>query len=305
MDEIKNKILEECVLCPHQCKVNRKNGELGRCGVGKKIKLALANLHFFEEPCISGVKGSGTVFFSGCNMNCKFCQNYKISQEVFGKEIEVEDLVNEFLSLQKQDAHNINLVTGVMYIPQIIEAIKLARKKGLILPIVYNSSGYENPEIIKMLDGYIDVYLPDFKYFDDKLAQELSGISNYVYYATETIKEMYNQVGSPEMDERGIIKKGLIVRHLVLPNHIENSKKVLKWIKENFENKILVSVMAQYFPTNKAMDCKDINRKLTEEEYQKIEEYIYELNLDGYMQDLEDNEEQYVPNFEQNYNKNI
>lgn len=305
MDEIKNKILEECVLCPHQCKVNRKNGELGRCGVGKKIKLALANLHFFEEPCISGVKGSGTVFFSGCNMNCKFCQNYKISQEVFGKEIEVEDLVNEFLSLQKQDAHNINLVTGVMYIPQIIEAIKLARKKGLILPIVYNSSGYENPEIIKMLDGYIDVYLPDFKYFDDKLAQELSGISNYVYYATETIKEMYNQVGSPEMDERGIIKKGLIVRHLVLPNHIENSKKVLKWIKENFENKILVSVMAQYFPTNKAMDCKDINRKLTEEEYQKIEEYIYELNLDGYMQDLEDNEEQYVPNFEQNYNRNI
>ena len=305
MDEIKNKILEECVLCPHQCKENRKNGELGRCGVGKKIKLALANLHFFEEPCISGVKGSGTVFFSGCNMNCKFCQNYKISQEVFGKEIEVEDLVNEFLSLQKQDAHNINLVTGVMYIPQIIEAIKLARKKGLILPIVYNSSGYENPEIIKMLDGYIDVYLPDFKYFDDKLAQELSGISNYVYYATETIKEMYNQVGSPEMDERGIIKKGLIVRHLVLPNHIENSKKVLKWIKENFENKILVSVMAQYFPTNKAMDCKDINRKLTEEEYQKIEEYIYELNLDGYMQDLEDNEEQYVPNFEQNYNRNI
>ena len=169
---------------------------------------------------------------------------------------------------------------------------------GLKIPIVYNSSGYENPETIKLLDGYIDVYLPDLKYYDNELGFKLSGVNNYFEYATESIKEMYKQVGKPELDENGIIKKGLIIRHLVLPNHIENSKNVLKWIKENFNEDVPVSIMAQYFPTNKAMEYSDINRKLTEEEYNEIEEYVFELNLDGYMQDLEENEEQYVPNFD-------
>ena len=297
-------ILEKCELCPHKCKVNRIEGELGRCRAGNKVKYALANLHFFEEPCISGEEGSGTVFFSGCNMNCKFCQNYKISQELLGKEIEVKDLANEFLRLQKENANNINLVTGVMYIPQIIEAIKIAKEIGLTIPIVYNSSGYENPETLKLLDGYIDVYLPDLKYFDNCLAKRLSGIDNYFEYATESIKEMYKQVGNVVVNEKGLIKKGVIIRHLVLPNHIENSKKVLEWIKNTFDEKILVSIMAQYFPTNKAEFENDINRKLTQEEYDEIENYVFELNLDGFMQDLEENEEQYVPDFEYKKSKN-
>ena len=296
---MENNILEACILCPHKCKVNRKNGELGRCKAGKKAKIALANLHYFEEPCISGKNGSGTVFFTGCNMNCKFCQNYKISQEMLGKEIEKENLAEEFLKLQDLKANNINLVTGVMYIPQIIDALKYAKQRGLKIPIIYNSSGYENPEIIKMLDGYIDVYLPDLKYYENELAKRLSGVENYFEYATESIKEMYKQVGKPELDENGMIKKGVIIRHLVLPNHIENSKKVLNWIKTTFKDDILVSIMAQYFPSNKAMECIDINRKLTEKEYREVEEYVYELNLNGYIQDLEENEEQYVPDFEQ------
>ena len=295
---MESNILEACILCPHKCKVNRKKGELGRCKAGERVKIALANLHFFEEPCISGENGSGTVFFTGCNMNCKFCQNYKISQEMLGEEIDIENLAKEFLRLQNLNANNINLVTGVIYIPQIIEAIKIARKNGLKIPIIYNSSGYENPEALKLLDGYIDVYLPDLKYYDNNLAKRLSGINNYFEYSTESIKEMYRQVGKPELDENGLIKKGLIIRHLVLPNNIENSKNVLKWIKDNFGTDILVSVMAQYFPTNKAKDENDISRKLNQEEYQEIENYVFELDLDGYMQDLEDNEEQYVPDFE-------
>jgi len=300
---MEEKLLAKCELCPHKCKVNRIEGELGRCRAGNKIKLALAKLHFFEEPCISGENGSGTVFFSGCNMNCKFCQNYKISQELLGEEIEIRELANEFLRLQKENANNINLVTGVMYIPQIIDAIKLAKKEGLKIPIVYNSSGYENPEILKQLDGYIDIYLPDLKYFDNELAKRLSGIDNYFEYATESIKEMYKQVGKPVINENGLIKKGLIIRHLLLPNHIENSKKVLEWIKNSFGEEILVSVMAQYFPTNKAKYESDINRKLTQDEYDEIESYVFKLNLDGFMQDLEENEEQYVPDFENKFDK--
>ena len=293
-----NKLLEKCVLCPHECKVNRNEGKLGRCKAGKNIKIALANLHYFEEPCISGENGSGTVFFSGCNLNCKYCQNYKISQELLGKEISIEELAEEFLKLQNMKANNINLVTGVMYVPKIIDAIKIAKEKGLNIPIVYNSSGYESVETIKLLDGYIDVYLPDLKYYDSDLGIKYSGIKNYFENATNAIKEMYKQVGEADFDENGIIKKGIIIRHLVLPNNIENSKNALKWIKETFGNKILVSIMAQYFPTNKAKDITELNRKLTQEEYDEIEQFVFDLELDGYMQDLEENEEQYVPDFE-------
>jgi len=300
MNEIENNVLEECKLCPHNCKVNRVEGKLGRCKAGAKLKVALCSLHYFEEPCISGENGSGTIFFTGCNMSCKFCQNYKISQNLIGKEIEVEELANEFIKLQEKKANNINLVTGVMYIPQIIETIKLARKKGLKIPIVYNSSSYESIESIKLLNGYIDVYLPDLKYYYEELGKRLSGVNNYFEKATLAIKEMYNQVGNPEFNENGIIKKGLIIRHLVLPNHIRNSKMILKWIKENMQNNVLVSIMAQYFPTNRAFEEQDINRKLTEEEYKEIEEWVYELNLNGYMQDLENDEEKYVPDFDSN-----
>ena len=300
LDNCINNYMKECKLCPHQCKVNRIEGQIGRCKAGKKIKIALVNLHYYEEPCISGENGSGTIFFTGCNMNCKYCQNYKISQELLGKEIEIEELVEKFLRLQEMKANNINLVTGVMYIPQIIEAIKIARKHGLSIPIIYNSSGYESIESLKLLDGYIDVYLPDFKYYYNELAQDLSGVKDYFEIASKAILEMYRQVGIPRFNEHGIIEKGLIIRHLVLPNHIRNSKMVLKWIKENMKQNVMVSIMAQYFPSNKANQTQDINRKLTQEEYEEIENYVFKLDINGYIQDLEDDESKYVPNFEEN-----
>ena len=245
--------LKECKLCPHKCMIDRTSGKIGRCKATDKIKIALADLHFYEEPSISGEEGSGTIFFSGCNLSCKFCQNYKISQELLGKEISIEELADTFIKLQEKHANNINLVTGFMYIPQIVEAIKLARENGLNIPIVYNSSGYESKDALKLLDGYIDVYLPDFKYYDNELGKRLSGVSNYFEVAKDAIEEMYRQVGSPNINEEsGLIKKGMIIRHLILPNNIENTKKVLKWIKDKFGNNILVSIMAQYFPSNKS-----------------------------------------------------
>lgn len=291
-------ILDKCILCPRECKVNRNIGELGRCKAGVLPKIALANLHYYEEPCISGKNGSGTVFFTGCNLSCKFCQNYKISQEFSGNEISEQDLAEEFLRLQAEGAHNINLVTAFAFVPSIIEALKIAKEQGLKLPIVYNSSGYESLETLKMLEGCVDVYLPDFKYAYNDLAKELSRVDNYFEIAQTAIKEMKRQVGNPVFDENGMIRKGLIVRHLVLPNHLQNSKKVLKYIKEHLGKDTYVSLMAQYFPTYKAMETEDINRKLTEEEYQKIENYFYSLSLEnGYMQEIEEDEARYVPNF--------
>lgn len=291
-------ILEECTLCPRKCRVNRLKNEIGICKANQNVKIGLANLHFYEEPCISGLSGSGTVFFSGCNLRCCFCQNYKISQEFNGKEISIEDLGDEFIRLQNENANNINLVTGFMYVPQIIEAIKIAKIKGLHIPIVYNTSGYEELETIKMLNGYVDIYLPDIKYYYNEIGSSLSKVNDYFEIATKAIKEMYNQVGSPVFNSNGILKKGLIIRHLVLPNHIRNSKMVLKWIKENFDTNVYVSVMAQYFPSYKANYTTDVNRKLSSEEYKEIESYVSKLNIKGYIQDLEDNEEKYVPNFE-------
>ena len=291
-------ILEQCTICPHNCKINRKNGQVGRCKSKDTVKIALYSTHNFEEPCISGKKGSGTVFFSNCNLNCVFCQNYEISQEGKGTEITINRLAEIFLEQQEKDVENINLVTPTSYVPQIIEAIKLARKQGLKLPIVYNTNGYEKVETLKMLEGYIDIYLPDFKYSDNKLAKRLSKVDNYFETTTEALKEMYRQTGKAIFDDRGIMKKGMIIRHLVLPNHILNSRRVLKWINDNM-NDVYVSVMAQYFPTYKAKEIEDINRKLTKEEYNQIENYLYRLNLEnGYIQELGEHEEEYVPKWE-------
>lgn len=291
-------ILEKCELCPRTCKVNRLYGEKGRCLAGINPKVAKIQLHYFEEPCISGSEGSGTIFFSGCNLDCKFCQNYKISQQHKGEEITIEELAIKMIELQKQGANNINFVTGFAYVPQIIEAIKIARKNGLNIPIVYNTSGYENLQTIKMLDGYVDIYLPDFKYYYNELGEKLSNVKNYFEIAQTAIKEMCRQIDKIEYDEYGIMKKGIIIRHLVLPNHIQNSKQVLKWLKNNIHSEVLISIMAQYFPTHKAMECDDINRKLTLDEFEYIENFVYDLNLkNGYIQYLEENEEQYVPEF--------
>ena len=290
--------LAKCEICPFRCKVNRLSGQVGRCGCGDKIKVAKYQLHYFEEPCISGKSGSGTVFFSNCNFKCIFCQNYKISQEGKGNEVTIEELANIFLKLQQEGANNINLVTPTMYAYQIIEAIKLARMNGLNLPIIYNSNGYENVETLRDLRGYVDVYLPDLKYYADELAIKYSKAPNYFKIATKAILEMINQVGGPEFDENGMIKKGVIIRHLVLPGHIQNSKHILKWLKENVEGNAYVSVMAQYFPTYKAKEDEYLNRKLTRKEYSEIEQYLYLLDIqNGYMQELGKHEEEYVPDF--------
>ena len=290
--------LKRCELCPHNCKVNRLNGEIGRCKCKDKVKIALASVHYYEEPCISGENGSGTIFFSGCNLNCKFCQNYEISQLGKGIEITIEELSDIFIKQQNKGVNNINLVTPTMYVYQIIEAIKIARKKGLDIPIIYNSNGYENIETIKKLNGYIDVYLPDLKYYDDEIAYKYSGINNYFENAKSAILEMQKQVGGPKLNENGIIQKGLIIRHLVLPNNIENSEKILRWIKANINEEVYISIMAQYFPSYKAKQMNDINRKLSEEEYAKIEDLVYELDIkNGYMQELGEHEEEYVPDF--------
>ena len=291
--------LDKCTICPHECKINRNEGKIGRCKSTNKIKIALYSTHNFEEPCISGKRGSGTIFFSNCNLNCVFCQNYEISQQTRGKEIEIEDLAKIFLEQQKKKLENINLVTPTSYVPQIIEAIKIARKEGFNLPIVYNTNGYEKVETIKKLDGYVDIYLPDLKYAEDDLAKKYSKIDNYFEIATKAILEMQRQVGKPKLNKEGVMQKGIIVRHLVLPSHIENSKKVLKWIKENIYKENYVSIMAQYFPCYKAKEEKeynDINRKLTNEEWNKIEKYVEELDFEnGFIQELGEHEEEYVP----------
>ena len=291
--------LENCKLCPHMCQVNRILGKIGRCKSTVSIKLGLYSTHNFEEPIISGKNGSGTVFFSNCNLNCVFCQNYEISQKGKGKEITIEDLANIFLEQQEKGVENINLVTPTSYVIQIIESIKIARKKGLKLPIVYNTNGYENIETIKMLDGYIDIYLPDLKYYYDELGKKYSKIDNYFEIATNVIKEMQKQVGKTVINENGVMEKGVIVRHLVLPGHIENSKKILKWLKENINKENYVSIMSQYFPTYLAKEkeeYKDINRKLTKDEWKEIEEYVYKLDFkNGFIQELGEHEEEYVP----------
>lgn len=292
-------MLENCMICPHKCGVNRLEGNKGRCKCDDKLKIALASLHMFEEPCISGENGSGTVFFSNCNLNCIYCQNYEISNLGKGKEITVEHLAEIFLKQQEKNAHNINLVTPTMYVYQIIEAIKIAKSKGLNIPIIYNSNGYENIETIKLLNGYIDVYLPDLKYYTNELSKKYSKVDNYFETATKAIKEMYNQVGQAKFDENGLIKKGVIIRHLVLPNHIQNTKNILKWIADNMPDDIYVSVMAQYFPTYKAKDDDLINRKLNKKEYNEVLNYLYSLDLEnGYIQELGLHEEEYVPNFD-------
>ena len=294
-------LLERCEICPHKCKINRKNGEIGRCKSNDTVKVALASIHNFEEPCISGENGSGTVFFSNCNLNCVYCQNYEISQEGLGKEISIDRLAEIFLMQQKRGVENINLVTPTSYVIQIIEAIKIARNQGLNVPIVYNTNGYENVEILKLLEGYIDIYLPDFKYYYNELGKEYSKIDNYFEIATTAIKEMYRQVGTPVLNEKGLMQKGLMIRHLILPNNTENSKNVLKWIKENVDNNVYVSIMAQYFPTYRARNIETINRKLTKKEYEDVEKYLYELDLEnGYIQELGEHEEEYVPKWEIN-----
>ena len=292
-------MLEKCMICPHNCGINRLEKQIGRCKASDRVRIALYSTHDFEEPCISGEKDSGTVFFSNCNMNCIYCQNYEISQLGKGKDISIEELAEIFIKQQDKGVENINLVTPTSYTLQIIEAIKIAKQKGLDIPIIYNTNGYEKVETLKLLEGYIDIYLPDLKYAEDKIGLEYSKVNNYFSIATKAIQEMIRQVGVPKLDDRGIIQRGVMIRHLVLPNHIENSKKVLKWLKENLPNEIYISIMAQYFPAYQAKNIQNLNRKLTKEEWEEIENYIDKIGIEnGYVQELGEHEEEYVPKWE-------
>ena len=292
-------LISKCEICPRKCKVNRYEKK-GYCRCDDKVRIALVSKHYFEEPCISGRNGSGTIFFSNCNLNCIFCQNHDISQGGKGIDVTIERLAEIMLEQQERGANNINLVTPTMYVEQIIKAIDIAKKNGLNISIVYNTNGYEEVETIKKLNGYIDIYLPDFKYFTNELAIKYSKAPNYFEKVTSALIEMQSQFDEYVFDGE-IMKKGMIVRHLVLPNHIQNSKNVLKWIKDNLRKDIYVSVMAQYFPTYKAIGDELIGRKLSFSEYRKIEQYFYSLDIEnGYIQDLGKHEEEFVPDFNMN-----
>ena len=286
-----------CNLCPRKCNTQRKaltHSGKGFCNMGENPVIARAALHFWEEPPISGTNGSGTVFFSGCNLKCVFCQNEDISSGCFGKEITVERLREIYLELINQGAHNINLVTGTHF----INAIAKSLEEPLTVPVVYNCGGYESVNSLKLLENKVQIYLPDLKYSDDELAIKYSDAPDYFEIATNAIKEMYRQVGNCEFDEDGIMTKGVIIRHLILPNNLDNTKRVIDWVKENFnDGEVLFSLMSQFTP-NKTCKIPELSRRLTQEEYDEIEDYLFNSGVeDGFMQELSSAKEEYIPPF--------
>lgn len=290
---------ETCTLCPRNCGVVRENGELGFCGAGDVVKIARSALHFWEEPCISGENGSGTVFFSHCNMKCVYCQNFEISTCGKGYPVSVEDLAAKFLSLQEQGAENINLVTPTHYVPQIIDAICYARQQGLSLPIVYNSGGYESVETVKLLDGFVDVYLVDVKYFSDKYAVRYSAAPNYFAHASAALDEMVRQVGSPSFDERGMMKHGVIVRHLMLPGLLFDTKKIIDYVYDTYGDDVWLSLMSQYTPMPQAGEFPELSRKLDPKHYEAMVDYCAEKGItNAFVQEPDSATDAYIPQFE-------
>lgn len=291
MEELFNK----CNICPRECNVNRNNNEFGFCRASNKIKIGGYHLHMWEEPIITGKNGSGTIFFSYCNLRCIYCQNYDISINEKGEEISVERFSDICLLLQNMGADNINLVTPTHYIPLIKEGLILAKRNGLSIPIVYNTSGYEKVSSLKLLEGLIDIYLPDFKYYDRKLGK-YSNANNYFEITSEALKEMYRQVGKPVI-KKGIMKSGIIVRHLVLPSHIDDSMNVIKYLYDTYGNNIYYSIMNQYTPVRR---CKylELNNRVNEVEYDKIIDYAYDLGIRKcFVQDSESQKESFIPVF--------
>lgn len=291
-------LLKNCQICPKKCLANRLS-HTGSCGAGSQIRAAKAFLHQWEEPCLSGEKGSGTIFFSGCNLNCLFCQNYRISQEYSGKEISTDRLAEIMLALQQQGAANINLVTPTPYAVHIIQAVSTAKQKGLNIPVIYNTNGYDTVETVKMLEGTVDIYLPDIKYYSDAYAFKYSNVKNYFHYATQAVMAMVEQVGHPVFDDKGMMKKGVLIRHLVLPDLLDDTKKILKWIKDNLGEQAFVSLMCQYTPLFNASKSEQINRKLDEWEYDLIIDYFFEIGLEnGFVQEHSSATSDYVPDFD-------
>lgn len=293
--------LKKCVRCPRNCGVDRLNGEKGVCGVsGINIQGARAALHMWEEPCISGENGSGTVFFSGCPLRCVYCQNYHIANASVGSTITKERLAEIFLELQEKHAENINLVTPTHYTPEIVWAVKEARKKGLILPIVYNCSGYEKVETLKSLEGIVDIYLTDFKYMDKFAAKRYSRAEDYPEIAKEALKEMVRQCGNAVFDERGMMKQGIIVRHLLLPDQMQNAKDVVQYVYETYGDRVFLSLMNQYTPLPQVESYVEINRTVTEEEYDELVDFAIDLGVEnGFIQEGETAKESFIPTFDE------
>ncbi len=264
-------ILSSCILCGHKCKINRLKGQVGVCGA-KKLKIASYGPHFGEEEPISGIHGSGTIFFSYCNLHCVFCQNYEISQLAEGEEITEEKLAEVMILLQDKGVHNINFVSPTHFLPQIIKSVYLALQKGLNIPIVYNTGGYDNPEVIKLLSEIVDIYMPDMKYSDNFLAQKYSSAKNYWEVNKEVVKVMYQQVG-PLKTKDGIAYEGLLIRHLVLPNGIAGSKKIIDFIAEEIDKEVYLNIMAQYRPCYKAKFIPELSRRITYQEYIEVVRY--------------------------------
>lgn len=290
-------ILENCRLCPHNCGVNRYES-VGLCGAGSKLKVAYYSLHQWEEPVISAENGSGTVFFSHCNLKCIFCQNKKISTLGYGKEISEERLGEIFLELQDKGAHNINLVTPTHFVPQIASVLRKLRKGKLYIPIVYNTSSYENVETLKMVDGLVDIYLADLKYKDNVIAKRYSKVDDYFEVATRAIEEMYRQVGAPLVKDN-VMLKGLIVRILILPGHIDDAKDIIEYLWNRYKDNIFISIMNQYTPLSKNYPFNNLNRIVTEEEYDEVINYACDLGITkAFIQEGGTADESFIPEFD-------
>ncbi|MBO5165661.1 MAG: radical SAM protein [Lachnospiraceae bacterium] len=289
-----------CRLCPRECNADRAKGEIGYCGESNDLRVARAALHMWEEPCISGETGSGTVFFTGCPLKCIFCQNNTIANGSVGKSISSERLAEIFLELQKKGACNINLVTATHFIPQIIPALKLAKTDGLSIPVVYNCGGYEKVETLRLLDGLVDIYLPDLKYYSPKLSTRYSNAPDYFEKASAAISEMVRQTGTPIFDEAtGLMKRGVIVRHLLLPKRLADSKKIMSYLYNTYKNDIYVSIMSQYTPMGTFPDMPELNRRVSHKEYNALVDYCLELGIEnGFIQEGEVASESFIPPFD-------
>jgi len=280
------KMLESCCICPRRCKVNRLKDQKGFCRTGLKPRVCSFMPHHGEEPSISGGRGSGTIFFSSCNMNCVYCQNYEFSQLDEGKDVDSEELADFMLQLQDMGCHNINLVTPTHVMPQILKALRIAILKGLKIPIVYNTSGYELADVVKLIDGIVDIYLPDMRYADNAMAVTYSNAEDYPRYNQEAVKEMFRQVGTAQMDDKGIIKEGIIIRHLILPNNISGTEEIMKFIADELSKDIYISLMSQYFPCYKAAQFKEISRRITYQEYADAQQAMQRYGLNnGWIQE--------------------
>ena len=280
--------LDSCTVCPRECGINRKEGELGTCRTGVFPKISAYNLHFGEEPAISGTRGSGTVFFASCNLSCDFCQNFPISQMDYGRPVTPERLSRIYLELESRGAHNINLVTPSHIVPPVLHSLVLAREAGLGIPVVYNSNGYDSVSMLRLLEGWIDVYLPDMKYSSDLWARRISKADGYVFHNRSAVAEMFRQVGPLRLDEEGIAQKGLLIRHLIMPNELGGWENSARFIRHELGESVPVSLMAQYFPTNRARSRPLISRRITEEEYERALDVLFAENLmEGYVQEYD------------------